>query len=99
MYVNYSWASRTPGEKGDKGDPGEQGLPGEQGIPGEKGEKGDKVDPGEQGIPGPDKILNTFQIAGDVVLVNFRSLVLQLQVVLLEANLQVEDTLRILLWR
>jgi hypothetical protein len=61
------------GEKGDKGDPGEQGPPGEQGEQGIQGEKGEKGDPGEQGHPGPDKILNTFQIAGDVVLINFRS--------------------------
>ena len=62
-----------PGPQGPPGPPGEtgpQGPQGEQGPPGETGPQGPQ---GEQGPPGPDKRLNTFQIAGNVVLIDFRS--------------------------
>src|SRR5919106_761115 len=49
------------------------GPPGPQGPPGPPGETGPQGPQGEQGPPGPDKRLNTFQIAGNVVLIDFRS--------------------------
>src|ERR671918_1324530 len=58
------------GEQGPPGETGPQGPQGEQGPPGETGPQGPQ---GEQGPPGPDKRLNTFQIAGNVVLIDFRS--------------------------